>query len=74
MFRTTVGAKPKDPAKALRKDGVDVYAIGIRGARESELLDMTDDPNKVFQIKDFALLSESIAAEISKNICTTSAG
>ncbi|KAL6489035.1 hypothetical protein MHYP_G00027760 [Metynnis hypsauchen] len=57
--------KVEDPAKALRTQGVSIYAIGVKQANEKELLEMADDRKKVFLVNNYDAL-----APLKKDILT----
>ncbi|KAJ8290828.1 hypothetical protein GJAV_G00018050 [Gymnothorax javanicus] len=57
------------PAKELRDQGVTIYAIGVRGADEDELLQISGAPEKKFFVNDFDAL-KPIKDEIVTDICS----
>ncbi|KAI4890693.1 hypothetical protein NFI96_033753 [Prochilodus magdalenae] len=60
------------PAAALRGKGVSIYAIGVKTANESELLDMAHDPNKMFFVTNYDAL-RPLKNEILTDICSDDA-
>ncbi|KAL7886996.1 hypothetical protein AOLI_G00047170 [Acnodon oligacanthus] len=64
--------KVKDPAEALRNQGVSTYAIGVKEANEEELLEMVDDPKKMFFVTNYDAL-EPLKKEILTFICSDEA-
>uniref|UniRef100_G1P5G4 VWFA domain-containing protein n=1 Tax=Myotis lucifugus TaxID=59463 RepID=G1P5G4_MYOLU len=44
------------PAKAIRDKNIIIFAIGVGGARRSQLLEMTNDPGKVYHGENFESL------------------
>ncbi|KAM4580451.1 collagen alpha-6(VI) chain-like isoform 1-T2 [Odontesthes bonariensis] len=58
----------KVPAEKVRKQGVTVYAIGVRDATDDELLKISGDPKKKYFIKNFDGL-KTIKDEIIIDIC-----
>ena len=59
------------PSKALRDNGVQVFAIGVEGAKMGELETMTGkDQSKIFYVNDFKAL-ESLYSNISLVLCNT---
>ncbi|KAM6968128.1 collagen alpha-6(VI) chain [Aplochiton taeniatus] len=62
----------KDPAEKLRARGIVIYAIGVRGANETELLQIAGNPTKKFFVNDFDAL-EPIKNEIVTDICSSEA-
>ncbi|KAJ8371487.1 hypothetical protein AAFF_G00308050 [Aldrovandia affinis] len=61
--------KVEGPAKELRAQGVTIYAIGVRGADEAELLEIAGSPEKKFFVNDFDAL-KPIKDEIVTDICS----
>ncbi|XP_063309185.1 collagen alpha-6(VI) chain [Pelobates fuscus] len=62
----------KEAAQILRGYKVDIYAIGVKGANETQLLEITGDSKKVHFVKDFDSLKD-IKNKIARQICTTEA-
>ncbi|XP_064200281.1 collagen alpha-6(VI) chain-like isoform X2 [Anguilla rostrata] len=59
----------EQPAKELRDQGVIIYAIGVRGADEAELLEIAGSPDREFFVNDFDAL-KPIKDEIVTDICS----
>lgn len=59
----------KERAAALRNQGVSIYAIGVKEANKEELLDMTDDPKKMFFVNNYDAL-KPLKNEIVTDICS----
>ncbi|XP_055507004.1 collagen alpha-1(XIV) chain-like [Leucoraja erinacea] len=59
------------PAKALKEQGIIVYAIGIREAKEEELKEIASQPasDYVYNVADFNALSE-ISQAVIRVVCT----
>ncbi|KAJ8334482.1 hypothetical protein SKAU_G00401210 [Synaphobranchus kaupii] len=57
------------PAKELRDQGVIIYAIGVRGADEAELLEIAGSPERKFFVNNFDSL-KPIKDEIVTDICS----
>ncbi|XP_036446136.1 LOW QUALITY PROTEIN: collagen alpha-6(VI) chain [Colossoma macropomum] len=64
--------KVKDPAAALRNQGVSIYAIGVKEANETELLEMVDDPKKMFFVTNYDALAP-LKKDILTDICSDEA-
>ncbi|XP_015805075.3 collagen alpha-6(VI) chain isoform X1 [Nothobranchius furzeri] len=62
--------KVKDPAESLRKQGVVVYAIGVKEADEEELKEISGNPKRTFFVNNFDALN-LIKDDIITDICTT---
>ncbi|XP_013884856.1 collagen alpha-6(VI) chain [Austrofundulus limnaeus] len=62
--------KVEAPAKALRKQGVTIYAIGVKNANKNELDEISGNPRKTFFVNDFDALIP-IRDDIIRDICTT---
>ncbi|CAK6978119.1 collagen alpha-6(VI) chain-like [Scomber scombrus] len=60
--------KVKAPAKKLRDQGVIVYAIGVKGAVETELVEMAGDVKRKFSLNNFDFL-KNFFKEIMTHIC-----
>nr|DBA24890.1 TPA: hypothetical protein GDO54_012487 [Pyxicephalus adspersus] len=58
------------PAQALRGKGIDIYAIGVGGVDESQLIQIAGSAEKKFFIGDFSKL-KNIKQRIVRNICST---
>ncbi|XP_030638997.1 collagen alpha-6(VI) chain-like [Chanos chanos] len=57
------------PAQKLRNRGITVYAIGVKDANETELLDIAGDKKRKFFVTNFDSLT-SIKDEIVTDICS----
>lgn len=73
MLITDGGATESDklpgPATALRDNGINVFAIGVEGAIESELKIIAGgDSSKVFNVNNFEAL-ETLYGNISEVLC-----
>ncbi|XP_075068533.1 collagen alpha-6(VI) chain-like [Mixophyes fleayi] len=62
----------KEAAMILRRDNVNVYAVGVRNARQDQLLEITGDDKKVHFVKNFDSLKD-IKNVIAQQICSTEA-
>ncbi|XP_039886863.1 collagen alpha-6(VI) chain-like isoform X3 [Simochromis diagramma] len=62
--------KVKVPAEQLRKQGVIVYAIGVKDADVPELEEISGDPKRTFFVNNFDAL-KPIKDEIITDICST---
>ncbi|XP_041962560.1 collagen alpha-6(VI) chain-like isoform X2 [Alosa sapidissima] len=62
----------EEPAKVLREQGVIIYTIGVRGADEKQLEDISGDPLNVFPVNDFDGLFR-IKDRIVQNMCSKAA-
>ncbi|XP_060937286.1 collagen alpha-6(VI) chain [Limanda limanda] len=60
----------KVPAETLRAQGVIIYAIGVKKANETELLQIAGDKQKMFFVKNFEAL-KPIKDDIITDICST---
>ncbi len=58
-----------EPAAELRIQGVSVYAIGLRDAKQDELLRMTADATKQFYVSNYDALN-ALKNEIITDICS----
>eukprot|EP00062_Callorhinchus_milii_P005541 gi/632945303/ref/XP_007887976.1/ PREDICTED: collagen alpha-3(VI) chain-like [Callorhinchus milii] len=58
-------------AKAIRSSGVDIYAVGVAGANEDELLEIGGSREKFFKVQDFEAL-KYLSKNISKILCVGS--
>ncbi|XP_074540330.1 collagen alpha-6(VI) chain-like [Halichoeres trimaculatus] len=63
------GDEVKRPANDLRTQGVVIYAIGVKGANQMELQDISGDPQKTFFVNNFDALG-TIYPEIVTEICS----
>lgn len=61
--------KVEAPAKALRTQGVTIYAIGVKNASIDELHQISGNPRKTFFVNDFDALIP-IRYDIIRDICT----
>ncbi|XP_029928332.1 collagen alpha-6(VI) chain-like [Myripristis murdjan] len=62
----------KAPAEKLRAQGVIIYAIGVKGADETELVEIAGNPKKTFFVNDFDAL-KPIKDDIVTDICSQDA-
>uniref|UniRef100_A0AAQ6ACW7 Uncharacterized protein n=1 Tax=Amphiprion ocellaris TaxID=80972 RepID=A0AAQ6ACW7_AMPOC len=60
----------EEPAEHLRDTGIEVYAIGIRGASHLQLLNMTTDRAHIYILEDFSSLIE-IFNNFSISLCNS---
>ncbi|XP_043922666.1 collagen alpha-6(VI) chain-like [Protopterus annectens] len=58
-------------AKEIRNEGISVYAVGIKGAKKEELLDIGGSENHYFYVDTFANLTE-IQKNITNIVCEES--
>ncbi|XP_041101607.1 collagen alpha-1(XIV) chain-like isoform X3 [Polyodon spathula] len=58
------------PAKSLRDAGIELFAIGVKNADESELRAIASDPDEshVYNVADFNIMS-SIVESLTKTVC-----
>ncbi|XP_059841504.1 collagen alpha-1(XII) chain-like isoform X2 [Hypanus sabinus] len=63
------------PSETLRNIGVELYAVGIKNADETELKQIASDPDSIhmYNVADFSLLSE-IVDDLSINLCNSVKG
>ncbi len=59
----------KIPAKNLRDQGVITFAIGVKGANETQLHEIAGDQRRTFFVKNFDAL-KSISSDIMRDICS----
>ncbi|XP_070586819.1 collagen alpha-6(VI) chain-like isoform X2 [Erythrolamprus reginae] len=59
----------KEPASALRKEGVIIYSIGIAGANVTQLVEISGSPKNMFYLKDYDIL-KYIEKDIVFHICS----
>lgn len=59
----------KGPAERLRAQGVIIYAIGVKNADKTELLEIGGSPQKMFLVNDFDAL-KPIKDDIISDICS----
>ncbi|XP_058250247.1 collagen alpha-6(VI) chain-like isoform X1 [Hemibagrus wyckioides] len=64
--------KVKEPATQLRAQGVTIYAIGVKDANETELLEIAADPNRMYYVTNFDAL-KPLKNEILTDICSDEA-
>ncbi|CAO2633740.1 Collagen alpha-4(VI) chain, partial [Lemmus lemmus] len=57
------------PAKALRDRNIIIFAIGVGAAQKTQLLEITNDQNKVFHEENFESL-QSLEKEILYEVCS----
>ncbi|XP_063781250.1 collagen alpha-6(VI) chain-like [Pseudophryne corroboree] len=62
----------KEAAKILRRDQVNIYAIGVKDANMTELEEMTGDRERVHFVTEFDSLND-IKNVIARQICSTEA-
>ncbi|KAJ6666491.1 hypothetical protein lerEdw1_020214, partial [Lerista edwardsae] len=62
----------KEPAKKLRNEMVNIYAIGLRQANESQIYEITESKDRVYFVNDFASLKH-IKNEVVRDICAVDA-
>ncbi|XP_063054482.1 collagen alpha-4(VI) chain-like [Engraulis encrasicolus] len=60
------------PAAELRDQGVDIYAIGVKDAKESELLEISCEKSRTFSLSSFDALSTTEDA-IVQQMCSRKA-
>uniref|UniRef100_A0A8C5PM11 VWFA domain-containing protein n=1 Tax=Leptobrachium leishanense TaxID=445787 RepID=A0A8C5PM11_9ANUR len=60
----------KEAAEVLRSHSVKLFAIGVKAANETQLLEITGDPKRVHFVKDFGALKE-IKNKIARQICSS---
>ncbi|XP_044534829.1 collagen alpha-6(VI) chain [Gracilinanus agilis] len=58
----------KDPAMALRQDGVIIYSVGVYGANETQLVEISGRPEMVFYVETFDILKH-IEDDLIFGIC-----
>ena len=58
----------KGRAAELRKQGVTMLAIGVKDSNDTQLLEIADDPERVFRVKNFDAL-KSIISKVLTEIC-----
>lgn len=51
-------AKTAAAAKSLHKRGINVFSVGVAGAKKDELESMASDPKYVYTYNDFSKLNE----------------
>ncbi|KAM6412908.1 collagen alpha-6(VI) chain-like [Pluvialis apricaria] len=62
----------KEPAMKLREDKINIYAIGVRGANETQLGEIAGVKTRVYTVHDFDLLKD-IKNKLVQDICTVEA-
>ncbi|NXJ60206.1 CO6A6 protein, partial [Rostratula benghalensis] len=62
----------KESAMKLKEDGINTYAIGVRGANRSQLDEIAGMENRVYFVHDFDLL-KGIKNEVVQEICAKEA-
>ncbi|XP_059194891.1 collagen alpha-6(VI) chain-like [Centropristis striata] len=62
----------KAPAEELRKQGVIIYAIGVKDSKLEELQNIAGDPKKAVHVNNFDAL-KSINSDITTDICSEDA-
>ncbi|XP_062321211.1 collagen alpha-6(VI) chain isoform X1 [Osmerus eperlanus] len=60
--------KVKEPAQLLRNEKIQIYAIGVKEANQTELLEIAGSPERKFFVNNFDAL-KSIKDEIITDIC-----
>lgn len=58
------------PAKALRDRNIIIFAIGVGNVQRAQLLEITNDQDKVFQEENFESL-QSLEKEILSEVCSS---
>ncbi|KAM4736112.1 collagen alpha-6(VI) chain-like isoform 2-T3 [Anableps anableps] len=58
----------KGPAEKIRAQGVKVFAVGLKNSNKAQLLEISGDPDKTFDIKDYHFL-KWIKNDILRSIC-----
>uniref|UniRef100_A0ACB8FUU2 Uncharacterized protein n=1 Tax=Sphaerodactylus townsendi TaxID=933632 RepID=A0ACB8FUU2_9SAUR len=58
------------PAAELRKEGIMIYAIGVRSASKEQLEQITGDKNQTFLVNEFDSLKR-IRLDVVREICTS---
>uniref|UniRef100_F7EWH1 VWFA domain-containing protein n=1 Tax=Monodelphis domestica TaxID=13616 RepID=F7EWH1_MONDO len=58
----------KDPAMALRQDGVIIYSVGVYGANETQLVEISGKPEMIFYVETFDILKH-IEDDLVFGIC-----
>ncbi|XP_077607002.1 collagen alpha-4(VI) chain-like [Crocuta crocuta] len=56
------------PAKALRDRNINIFAIGVGGAQSAQLLEITNDPQKVYYEENFESL-QNLEKKILLKVC-----
>ncbi|EDL77340.1 rCG25821 [Rattus norvegicus] len=59
----------KDPAVALRKDGVIIYSVGVFGSNVTQLEEISGKPEMVFYVENFDIL-QHIEDDLVLGICS----
>ncbi|XP_063736075.1 collagen alpha-6(VI) chain-like [Eleginops maclovinus] len=62
----------KTPAEELRKQGIIIYAIGVKDSDQSQLKEIAGDPKKTVFVHNFDSL-KSIKNDITSDICSDNA-
>ncbi|KAH0627279.1 hypothetical protein JD844_002802 [Phrynosoma platyrhinos] len=62
----------KEPAKRLRNEMINVYAIGVRHANDSQIYEIAESKDRAYFVNDFASLKH-IKNEIVRDICAVEA-
>ncbi|XP_035529095.1 collagen alpha-6(VI) chain-like [Morone saxatilis] len=58
----------KHPAAALRAKGVTIYAIGVKDANTTQLLEISGSPDKVYTERDFDALKD-LESQVALELC-----
>lgn len=58
----------KEPARKLRNEMVNIYAIGLRQANESQIYEIAESKDRAYFVNDFASLKH-IKNEVVRDIC-----
>ncbi|XP_023137697.2 collagen alpha-6(VI) chain-like isoform X2 [Amphiprion ocellaris] len=59
----------KAPAEKLREQGITIYAVGVKGANQTQLEEIAGDLKRTFHVKNFDAL-KSIKNNIITDICS----
>ncbi|XP_022529876.2 collagen alpha-6(VI) chain isoform X2 [Astyanax mexicanus] len=62
----------KQPAAALKSQGVSIYAVGVKQANKTQLLEMASSPSKMFFVENYDSL-KPLKDEIVTDICSEDA-
>ncbi|XP_067326670.1 collagen alpha-6(VI) chain-like [Anolis sagrei] len=62
----------KEPAKKLKNEMVNIYAIGIRHANESQIYEIAESKDRAYFVNDFASLKH-IKNDVVRDICAVEA-
>uniref|UniRef100_A0A4X2M5K1 Collagen type VI alpha 6 chain n=1 Tax=Vombatus ursinus TaxID=29139 RepID=A0A4X2M5K1_VOMUR len=59
----------RDPAVALRQDGIIIYSVGVYGSNETQLVEISGRPDMVFYVENFDILKH-IEDDLIFGICS----